>query len=113
MSNHDQNKYYENLASLVEADSLEINLDNLQRGEKLGRDLILSLTGSKNEKEALAMFSPGRPRVGHERGVSSSIRDRVPQEIKESLSSLAKREKKNESEIVRLAVVEYLNTHAA
>ena len=59
------------------------------------------------------MFSPGRPRVGHERGVSSSIRDRVPQEIKESLSSLAKREKKNESEIVRLAVVEYLNTHAA
>lgn len=60
MSTHSQNEYYENLASLVEADSFEINLDNLQRGEKLGRDLILSLTGAKNEKEALAMFSPGR-----------------------------------------------------
>lgn len=112
-NHHDQNEYYESMAAAAEAGDLEIKWELLQRGNQLGKDLVLAATGTSSEEEALAMFSPGRPRVGHERGVSPSIRARVPHEVKDRLTSLAKREKKNESELVRLAVVEYLKTHAA
>lgn len=113
MSNHDQDEYYERWSNAVEADDFEIKIGTVRRGQKLGKDLVLAATGASNEEDALAMFAPGRPRVGHERGVSPSIRARVPHEVKDRLASLAKREKKNESELVRLAVVEYLKTHAA
>lgn len=107
------NTYYEEFAAEIESGDFEIDKKNIQRGTNLGLDLVLAATGTESEEEALAMFAPGRPALGQERGISPSIRARVPQELKESVISLARKQGKKESEIVRLAVAEYIKTHAA
>ncbi|MDO4252117.1 MAG: ribbon-helix-helix protein, CopG family [Rothia sp. (in: high G+C Gram-positive bacteria)] len=107
------NAYYDAFSEEIEAGNIDIDNSNIQRGNKLGLDLILAATGASNEEEALAMFAPGRPQVGKERGVSPSIRARVPQQLKDSIALLAARQGKKESEIVRLAVAEYVKAHAA
>lgn len=111
--NTKDNAYYDAFSEAIEAGNIEIDNTNIRRGNKLGLDLILAATGASSEEEALAMFGPGRPQVGKERGVSPSVRARVPQELKESVALLAARRGKKESEIVRLAVAEYVKAHAA
>ncbi len=105
--------YYDSFAKDIEAGNIEIDNTNIQRGNKLGLDLILASTGASNEEEALAMFTPGRPQIGKERGISPSVRARVPQELKKDIISLAERKGKKESEIVRLALIAYLKSEAA
>lgn len=105
--------YYDSFAQDIEAGNIEIDNSNIQRGNKLGLDLILAATGASNEEEALAMFAPGRPQIGKERGISPSVRARVPQELKNDIISLAERKGKKESEIVRLALIAYLKSEAA
>ncbi len=107
------NEYYGNYSDAIEAGDVEVDSSSIRRDNAGALELILAATGASTEEEALAMFAPGRPQVGKERGVSPSIRARVPQQLKDSIALLAARQGKKESEIVRLAVAEYVKAHAA
>lgn len=107
------NEYYENYSRAIEAGEVEADPSTIRRDNAGALELILAATGASSEEEALGMFAPGRPQVGKERGESPSIRARVPQQLKDSVAILAARQGKKESEIVRLAVAEYVKAHAA
>lgn len=72
-----------------------------------GRAMLINATGADSIEDAISM-TLGRPRVGEERGVSPTIRARVPRALKESLAALAKQDQRPESDIIREAVAQYI-----
>lgn len=49
--------YYNDLAEAAERGDLQFDEANIQRGSKLGEELILKATGASSAEEALSLFS--------------------------------------------------------
>lgn len=64
------NEYYENYSRAIEVGEVEVGPSTIRRDSAGALGLILAATGASSEEEALAMFAPGRPQVGKERGGS-------------------------------------------
>lgn len=106
-------EYYDSYSRAIENGEIDADPSTIRQDRNGALNLVLAATGASNEEEALAMFTPGRPQIGKERGISPSVRARVPQELKNDIISLAERKGKKESEIVRLALIAYLKSEAA
>lgn len=104
MTNQDE------LAARAERGELKVKPGTVRRGaaaRSAARDSLMEATGADTVAEALQL-AVGRPRVGTEGGQSPVVRARVPQDLKDDVTTLAERENRRESEIVRDAVAAYV-----
>lgn len=109
------NETYEDLAARAERGELTVEPGTVRRGGAARREAVAALmkaTGATTPREAVRL-GKGRPRVGAERGPSPVLRARVPQELKDDVRALARREHRDESEIVREAVAAYVHARHA
>ena len=107
--------YYERLDHDLSAGTVQVPSSARIRRNEDGledtRRYIREATGAETDAEAIRI-AVGRPRIGHGRGPSPSVRVRVTPQMHDELSARARREGRTVSEVVRSAAKEYLATHA-
>lgn len=111
MTTHD-----ENLAVQAERGELAVKPGGINlRGDAAaaeGRRLLMEATGASSIEDVVRI-ALGRPRLGATAGPSPVVRARVPQALKDRVTEIAERENRNESDIVRDALVAYVEHRAA
>ncbi|WP_199700480.1 ribbon-helix-helix protein, CopG family [Galactobacter valiniphilus] len=103
------------LADAAERGELTVKPGTVKRGSASRQEmqaLLMEATGTASVEE-MARLALGRPRAGSAAGESPVIRARVPQEIKNAFAVLAQREERNEADLVREALAEYLVSRRA
>lgn len=107
---------YEQLADRAERGELRVKPGTARGGSEASRAevarMLMEATETTDSQEAVTV-AMGRPRAGMGTGPSPVVRARVPEALKESLTALAKREQRKESEVVREALAAYISTHQA
>lgn len=106
---------YDALAARAERGELTVKPGSVRRGDASRAEAqraLLEATGAESVQEAMELTA-GRPKVGSEEGASPIVRARVPKELKTRVSELAKKENRNESEIVREALAAYMEMRHA
>ncbi|MDR1186904.1 MAG: ribbon-helix-helix domain-containing protein [Bifidobacteriaceae bacterium] len=105
--------HYEELADRAERGLLTVKPGTVLRGRaaaQAGRRDLLAATGASTLQEA-TRIALGRPPVGG-LGPSPVVHARVPRALKESLTELAAREHRRESEVVREALATYIDARS-
>lgn len=106
---------YEELAARAERGELTVKPGTAKRGAAAAveaQHLLMEATGAASVDE-LTRMALGRPRLGAERGASPVLRARVPQALKDSVTAIAEREHRTESDVVRDALASYIELRAA
>lgn len=101
---------YDELATRAERGELAVKPGTVRRGEAASEEaqrLLAAATGTTST-EKMARIALGRPRVGAEGGASPVVRARVPKALKDSVTALAHREHRKESDVVRDALTAYI-----
>jgi len=101
---------YEELAARAERGELTVKPGTVRRGEGAREDVmkaLLNATGASTPPDAVRL-AVGRPTLGGESGPSPVVRARVPQALKDRVYALAKREHRDESDILRAALTAYV-----
>lgn len=99
------------LARRAEHGGLTVKPGTVRRGPEAAetaRAALMAATGATTAEEA-TRIAVGRPTLGHE-GKSPVVRARVPQALKDRLHQLAQEQHRNESEIVREALIAYVRS---
>lgn len=102
---------YEELARRAEHGGLTVKPGTVRRGPEAAeaaRAALMGATGATTVEEA-ARIAVGRPALGHG-GKSPVVRARVPQALKDRLHQIAQEQHRNESEIVREALIAYVRS---
>lgn len=102
---------YDDLAAQAERGDLAAKPGTVRRGaaaSEEARRMLMEATGAATLSDAMTL-AMGRPPVGAEKnGASPVVRSRVPAALKAQVVAQAAREHRNESDIVRDALVAYL-----
>lgn len=102
---------YDELARRAEHGGLTVKPGTIRRGPEAAeaaRVALMDATGATTAEEA-TRIAVGRPALGHE-GKSPVVRARVPQALKDRLHQIAQEQHRNESEIVREALIAYVRS---
>ena len=99
---------YDELARHAEHGGLAVKPGTVRRGPEAAEAArtALAATGTTTAEEA-TRIAVGRPALGQE-GKSPVVRARVPQALKDRLNQIAQEQHRNESEIVREALIAYI-----
>lgn len=100
---------YDELARHAEHGGLVVKPGTVRRGPEAAeaaRTALMAATGATTAEEA-TRIAVGRPALGQE-GKSPVVRARVPQALKDRLHQIAQEQHRNESEIVREALIAYI-----
>jgi len=108
--------YYQHLDDDVAAGAVPVpssaRIRRSEGGFEDTRRYIREATGAATDTQAIRI-AVGRPRLGHDRGPSPSVRVRVTPQMRDQLAARAQHEGRTVSEVVRSATEEYLNAHAS
>lgn len=105
---------YDELAERAERGDFTVKPGTVRHGwgaASEARRLLMDATGATSIDE-LTNIALGRPSVA-KGGASPVVRARVPQELKDRVAAIAKREHRNESDVVREALAAYVQARAA
>lgn len=104
MGDHDE------LARRAEQGGLAVKPGTIRRGPEAAeaaRTALMAATGTTTVEEA-TRIAVGRPPLGQE-GKSPVVRARVTQALKDQLHQIAQAQHRNESEILREALIAYIH----
>lgn len=107
-------KNHDTLADKAERGELTVKKGTVRRGPEsraAAQRLLMEATETSTVDEAVHV-AVGRPSLGTAGGQSPIVRARVPQKLKDSVQTLAAREHRAESDIVREALAAYIDMHA-
>lgn len=80
-----------------------------QEARAEARRILRAAIGADSVQEVMSMAA-GRPKVGAEQGPSPVVRARVPRGLKNRLKALAKEDNRHESELIREAILSYVES---
>lgn len=105
---------YDELAERAERGELSVKPGTVRRGSEAAAEAQSSLmqAAGASSMDELTRIVLGRPSVGAKGGASPVVRARVPQALKDRVAAVAKREHRKESDVVRDALVAYVETRA-
>lgn len=107
---------HEALARRAERGELAVKPGTVRKGDDEAHGemqrLLMDATDTATVEDATKL-AVGRPRVGAKTGASPVVRARVPQVLKESVTALAQREHRAESDVVREALAAYVERRNA
>lgn len=109
------NSNYDQLAERAQRGDLTIKPGTERHGAEAAGEaqrLLKEATGATSADD-LARIVLGRPSTGATGGASPVVRARVPQALKDRVAAIAAREDRNESEVMREALADYVQRHAA
>jgi len=106
---------YDRLAERAERSDLTVKPGTERRGAAAADEaqrLLRQATGAASADE-LRRIVLGRPSLGTNGGASPVLRARVPQALKDRVAEIAAREDRKESDVMRDALADYVERHAA